>query len=124
MTTPIDSAFTRESNRIEGIDRELTEAEIEESERFMAQDVSSLSDLLQFVSVYQPDAELRDRAGLNVRVGNHFPPPGDITVKTRLLDILTDAQVGDPYSTHVRFESLHLFIDGNGRSGRMLWMWM
>ena len=26
--------------------------------------------------------------------------------------------------THVRYELLHPFLDGNGRSGRALWLWL
>ena len=126
--------FIKESNRIEGILREPTEAEILEFERFMAQDAISIEDMIQFVSVYQPGAVLRDRAGLNVRIGYYIPPAGDITIKTRLMDILTDAKTlieddhvcskSAAYGIHQRYEHLHPFTDGNGRSGRMLWMWM
>ncbi len=124
MITPWDLSFIKESNRIESIHREPTGEEIEEYARFMAQDEITLRDMIQFVSVYEPDAELRDRPGMNVTIGDHFPPWGDITVKTRLLDILTDANAGhDPYGIHVRYETLHAFSDCNGRSGRMLWAW-
>lgn len=29
----------------------------------------------------------------------------------------------DPYVVHHAYESLHAYTDGNGRSGRALWLW-
>ena len=120
--------FIAESNHIEGIHRDPTTAEMTEYERFINLPRIELRDLQQFVAVYQPDAELRDRVGLNVYVGNYVPPAGDITIKTRLYDILEDAyhnrDYQHAYDIHCRYEKLHPFTDGNGRSGRMLWMWM
>lgn len=134
-----------ESNRIEGIDRNPTEAELEEYHRFQALDAVEIEDIMRFVTVHQPGAELRERPGMNVQVGSYIPPSGDITIKTRLQDILTDANIVcssslrnaleftefeekmnacSPYKIHHRYEKLHPFMDGNGRSGRMLWMWM
>lgn len=122
-----DLRFIEESNRIEGILRDSTEAEIEEYKRFMAQDEITVQELRKFVSVYQPNAVLRDKTGLNVRVGGHIPIAGGSTVLRRLVGLLEDANKFDEYSAfeiHQEYETLHPFTDCNGRSGRMLWKWM
>ena len=117
--------FIGESNRIEGIHREPTDAEIEEFGRFMDLDAVTIADMERFVSVYQPDAKLRDQPWLNVQVGRHVAPPGGPMIRTRLMIILgtgpRDPQTA--YNAHLAYEKLHPFTDGNGRSGRMLWLW-
>ena len=117
--------FVRESNRIEGILRDPTEGEIGVHERFLARDVISLKGLEDFVAVVQPGAVLRRKVGLNVRVSNHIAMPGGPKVEALLLDILARLRKDDKdaYPTHLAYEDLHPFTDGNGRSGRALWLW-
>jgi hypothetical protein len=72
------------------------------------------------------DAPLRDRVGLDVMVGNHRPPVGGPHVTDALEKVLqgVNDKNANPYTIHAKYETLHPFMDGNGRSGRVLWLWM
>lgn len=117
--------FVKESNKIEGIKR-FWPTDFKAHDEFLSHSDILIKDLQEFVFRIQPDAILRDRVDLNVQVGNHIPPSGGPDIKDRLGDILLRANSfrDTPYQIHHEYETLHPFTDGNGRSGRALWLWM
>jgi hypothetical protein len=115
--------FVAESNRIEAIGIVL------------AREIEAHKALLDLPEIRVPELEcfvrdvagrpLRDRPGMNVMVGPHKPPEGGVQIRDALVDLLADIHSLEltPWEAHVAYESLHPFMDGNGRSGRALWAW-
>lgn len=118
--------FIVESNRIEGIfDADRVFLERPTYGAFLNLDVIRVGHFAEALAVIQPGAVLRDKPGLDVIVGNHRPPPGGPRITLELENLLVGANEGDtrPYVIHRGFETLHPFTDGNGRTGRLLWLW-
>lgn len=113
--------FIAESNRIEGITRSVRDAEINAHEDLLALNEIMVEDLEIFVNKIEPGIKLRDRHGDDVYIGAHFPPPGGPAIRLLLAHILSTIE--DAWETHTHYETLHPFMDGNGRSGRALWAW-
>lgn len=116
--------FVKESNSIEGINREPLEEEIAAHTKFLDLDEIKVADLCGFVKVVA-NRSLRVNYGDDVYVGGHIPPSGGPVIEKKLEALLVDIQtdVLNSYNAHVKYELLHPFMDGNGRSGRVLWAW-
>jgi len=115
--------FVAESNRIENI-HEIRPGEIEAHKHFLNLKTLTVKDVEELVFKLQPGAFLRERVGQDVIVGDYRPPPGGEKIRIELEELLIDInENANPWHSHIRYENLHPFMDGNGRSGRAIWLW-
>ena len=122
--------FLIESNQIEGI-YEASGKEVTKAQWFLQCETLNIAVLCKLLSTIQPDALLRNKLGRNVSVlgtgirQRYYPPKGGQKIGKELTLLLTEVSNYDiePYETHLRYEKLHPFTDGNGRTGRLIWLW-
>lgn len=86
----------------------------------------------KMITLLQPNLQphhrgyYRSMAKVDVYVGGEAAPSWtlvDALISNWLLDMKEKWQEIDPIGMHIRYENYHVFIDGNGRSGRMLLWW-
>ena len=121
------SPFVMESNRIEGI-LPTTQAEVDATTKLVSDTgVVGVRELEQYIEIIAPHAQLRDKIGLDVQISDYRPTLGGPHVRDTLVRILkfmglSSNDLINSYLLHKEYENLHPWTDGNGRSGRALWL--
>ena len=113
-------AFVRHSNRLAGITREPTPAEIGAHRGLLAAKTLRVENLELFVRHVESSAKLRaDDAG------GHCPASGASEMRADLETLVLAAQerLWSPPRLHDVYMRLRPFTDANGRSGRVFWLW-
>lgn len=121
----------RNSNLIEGIDDSLQDARSLDAWDWLIKQkkitATVLLDLHRGITIDQlSEKESGHFRTVNVSVGGRLCPAPYLAVELTynwLADLRGHWKTLDPKTMHIRFEKIHPFVDGNGRTGRMLMWW-
>lgn len=121
----------RESNLIEGIDNPAADRRARWAWKYLREQRTITKEVLlethrRITYTQLPKGESGHYRRVQVYVGNH-KPPGSLLVPILMTEwmekLLINQNALDPIQMHIEFETIHPFIDGNGRTGRMLLWW-
>lgn len=124
--------YIHQSNLIEGYDHRKMDVQAYKAWEFLQEQKklthSVICEVQRLITLTQNDmapewrGHYRDHARINVTVGNHVPPVYQM-VPHHMENFLLDFEQEDSKWMHARFEDVHPFVDGNGRTGRMIMWW-
>lgn len=124
--------YIKASNEIEGIYSEEEDAQSLLAWAYLEQqDLLSHADIMRvqkIITIHQTDLQPNQRGyyrgmagnNTNVSVGGRYAPDHSL-VPELMNNWLLDVAKMTPLVGHIRFESIHPFADGNGRTGRMIY---
>lgn len=116
--------FVRVSNRMAGITRDPTAAEISAHRGLLAANSLRVENLELFVHHIEPGAGLRDAFRADTEPGDEgSASTTDLRADLATIVLAARTRSASPYRLHRIYRLLRPFTDGNERCGRVLWMW-